>query len=85
MQKAPSIVKTFDQGTILMVVYGAFSGAVVTGLWQQVSWLTLFNLTLICSVFLTVIMLLAWYIPKWLGFNRPDQIAVFLRFKEDLG
>ncbi|MEK5760936.1 bile acid:sodium symporter, partial [Acinetobacter variabilis] len=34
MQKAPSIVKTFDQGTILMVVYGAFSGAVVTGLWQ---------------------------------------------------
>jgi len=77
MQKAPSIVKTFDQGTILMVVYGAFSGAVVTGLWQQVSWLTLFNLTLICSVFLTVIMLLAWYIPKWLGFNRPDQIAVF--------
>ena len=77
MQRIPSIVKTFDQGTILMVVYGAFSGAVVTGLWQQVSWLTLLNLTLACSVFLTIIMLLAFYIPKWLGFNRADQVTVF--------
>ncbi|NNP73838.1 bile acid:sodium symporter [Acinetobacter defluvii] len=77
MKKVPSIVKTFDQGTILMVVYGAFSGAVVAGLWHQVSWTTLFYLTLACSVFLTIIMLLALYIPKWLGFNKPDQIAIF--------
>lgn len=77
MKKVPSIVKTFDQGTILMVVYGAFSGAVVAGLWHQVSWMTLFYLTLACSVFLTIIMLLALYIPKWLGFNKPDQIAIF--------
>lgn len=77
MQKAPSIVRTFDQGTILMVVYGAFSGAVVAGLWHQVSWTTLFYLTLVCSVFLTIIMLLAFYIPKWLGFNKQDQIAIF--------
>lgn len=77
MQKVPSIVRTFDQGTILMVVYGAFSGAVVAGLWHQVSWTTLIYLTLACSVFLTIIMLLALYIPKWLGFNKPDQIAIF--------
>ncbi len=77
MQKIPGIVKEFDQGTILLVVYGAFSGAVTTGLWQQVSWTTLFILTVVCSVFLTIIMLLAYYIPKWLGFNRADQIAVF--------
>ena len=77
MQKVPSIVKTFDQGTILIVVYGAFSGAVVAGLWHQVSWTTLIYLTLACSVFLTIIMLLALYIPKWLGFNKPDQIAIF--------
>ncbi|MFW1858120.1 bile acid:sodium symporter family protein [Acinetobacter defluvii] len=77
MKKVPSIVKTFDQGTILMVVYGAFSGAVVAGLWHQVSWTTLFYLTLACSIFLTIIMLLALYVPKWLGFNKPDQIAIF--------
>ena len=77
MQKNPSIVKTFDQGSILMVVYGAFSGAVVAGLWQQVSWTTLIYLILACSVFLTIIMLLAFFIPKWLGFNQQDQIAIF--------
>ena len=41
MQKMPSIVKAFDQGSILMVVYGAFSSAVVAGLWHQVSGKTL--------------------------------------------
>lgn len=77
MLKKPGIVKAFDQGTILMVVYAAFSGAVVAGLWQEVSWQTLLVLTLACSIFLTIIMLLALYIPKWLGFNRADQVAMF--------
>ncbi|WP_139851556.1 bile acid:sodium symporter family protein [Acinetobacter pullicarnis] len=77
MQKAPSIVRNFDQGTILLVVYGAFSGAVVAGLWHQVSGLTLLYLTIACSVLLTIIMLLSLYIPKWCGFNKADQITVF--------
>lgn len=77
MLKIPNLVKVFDQGTILMVVYGAFSSAVVAGLWKIVSGQTLLILTLICSIFLTVIMLLAFYIPKWLGFNKADQIAMF--------
>lgn len=77
MQKMPKIVKVFDQGSILMVVYGAFSGAVVAGLWHQVSLSTLIYLVLACSVLLTVIMLLALYIPKWLGFSKADQISIF--------
>ena len=75
--KRPSVVRAFDQGSILMVVYGAFSSAVVAGLWQQVSGLTLFYLTLACSSLLTVVMLLAWYMPQWLRFNRADQITIF--------
>lgn len=77
MQKMPKIVKVFDQGSILMVVYGAFSGAVVAGLWHQVSLSTLIYLTLACSILLTVIMLLALYVPKWLGFSKADQISIF--------
>ena len=77
MRKFPSVVKVFDQGSILMVVYGAFSSAVVAGLWQQVSRITLIYLTLACSVLLTVVMLLALYLPKWLGFNQADQITIF--------
>ncbi|WP_171478534.1 bile acid:sodium symporter family protein [Acinetobacter ihumii] len=77
MKKVPGIVKAFDQGTILMVVYGAFSSAVVAGLWHQVSLVTLFYLVLACSVLLTIIMLLALFVPVWLGFNRADQITIF--------
>lgn len=77
MQKLPSLVKAFDQGSILMVVYGAFSGAVVAGLWHQVSGQTLFFLVLACSLLLTLIMLLALWLPKALGFNRADRVAIF--------
>ncbi|QER39227.1 bile acid:sodium symporter [Acinetobacter suaedae] len=77
MVKVPSIVKAFDQGSILMVVYGAFSSAVVAGLWQQVSGITLLYLIIACSMLLTIVMLLAFYIPKWFGFNRADQVTIF--------
>ena len=77
MQKRPKIVKVFDQGSILMVVYGAFSSAVDAGLWSQISMSTLMLLILACSVLLTLIMLLSLYIPKWLGFNAADQKTIF--------
>jgi solute carrier family 10 (sodium/bile acid cotransporter), member 7 len=77
MQKIPSIVKAFDQGSILMVVYGAFSSAVVAGLWHEVGVMTLFLLILVCSALLTIVMLLALFIPRWLGFSKADQKAVF--------
>jgi sodium/bile acid cotransporter 7 len=77
MIKLPSLVKAFDQGSILMVVYGAFSSAVVAGLWHQISGLALLYLVLACSVLLTIVMLLALYLPKWLGFNHADQVTIF--------
>jgi sodium/bile acid cotransporter 7 len=77
MIKLPSLVKAFDQGSILMVVYGAFSSAVVAGLWHQISGLALLYLVLACSVLLTIVMLLALYLPKWLGFNQADQVTIF--------
>ena len=49
----------------------------MAGLWYQVSGLTLLYLTVACSVLLTVVMLLALYLPKWLGFNHADQITIF--------
>ncbi len=69
MLKLPKLVKVFDQGSILMVVYGAFSGAVVAGLWHQVSGMTLLLLIIACSVLLTLVMWLAWVVPQWLGFS----------------
>lgn len=77
MRKVPNLIKAFDQGSILLVVYGAFSSAVVAGLWQQVGGVTLLYLLLACALLLIVVMLLAWYIPKWLGFNHADCISIF--------
>ena len=77
MQKFPKLIKTFDQGSILMVVYGAFSSAVVAGLWQNVQFSTLLLLVISCSVILTIVMLITWYVPKKLGFNVADQRAIF--------
>ncbi|ANF81510.1 bile acid:sodium symporter [Acinetobacter sp. NCu2D-2] len=77
MKKMPKIVKVFDQGSILMVVYGAFSSAVVAGLWHQVSLTTLLLLILVCSVLLTVVMLTALYLPRFMGFNTADQKTIF--------
>ena len=77
MMKMPKIVKVFDQGSILLVVYGAFSSAVVAGLWNEVSLRTLLLLLLACSVLLTMVMLLSLYIPRWRGFSRADQKTAF--------
>lgn len=77
MKKMPKIVKFFDQGSILMVVYGAFSSAVVAGLWHQVSLTTLLLLIIACSVLLTVVMLLALFVPRWIGFDKADQKTIF--------
>jgi sodium/bile acid cotransporter 7 len=77
MKKMPEIVKFFDQGSILMVVYGAFSSAVVAGLWHQVSLTTLLLLIIACSVLLTVVMLLTLFVPRWIGFDKADQKTIF--------
>ncbi|MBB4836489.1 bile acid:sodium symporter family protein [Acinetobacter schindleri] len=77
MKKMPEIVKFFDQGSILMVVYGAFSSAVVAGLWHQVSLSTLLLLIIACSVLLTLVMLLALFVPRWIGFDKADQKTIF--------
>ena len=77
MKKMPEIVKFFDQGSILMVVYGAFSSAIVAGLWHQVSLTTLLLLIIACSVLLTLVMLLALFVPRWIGFDKADQKTIF--------
>lgn len=77
MQKHSALIKVFDQGSILMVVYGAFSSAVVAGIWQQLNMLTLVYLCLSCSILLTAIMLLAFYLSKFFSFNQADQVAIF--------
>ncbi len=77
MQAYPNLIKNFDQWSILLVVYGAFSSAVVGGLWKLVDGTTFLLLLLVCVLLLAMVMLLAYGLPKYLGFDSADQKTIF--------
>lgn len=72
----PVMVKVVDQGSILLVVYAAFSEAINEGLWQQVSASTLIALLVICCILLAIVMGGLTYSSRLLGFNKADEITI---------
>ncbi|MCT7354448.1 bile acid:sodium symporter [Streptomyces sp. 15-116A] len=65
-----------DRGSILLVVYTAFSAGMVQGIWHRVSAARLGALLAVEAVLLAVMLLLSWYGAKALGFGRADRIAI---------
>ncbi|MEV5882143.1 bile acid:sodium symporter family protein [Streptomyces sp. NPDC052020] len=65
-----------DRGSILLVVYTAFSEGVVQGVWHQVSPVRLAGLLAVEVVLLAVMLALTWYGARALGFGREDRIAI---------
>lgn len=72
-----SLVGVVDRSAILLVVYTAFSAAVVAGLWSRVSVVSLFVMLAISIMLLTVVMAACWAIARWLDLDREDSIALF--------
>ncbi|AHL73648.1 bile acid:sodium symporter [Stutzerimonas stutzeri] len=69
-------LKSVDQGSILLVIYVAFSGAVVEGLWQLVPLTHLLGLVLACCLLLAIVLWLTQFLAKRLGFNLEDRITI---------
>ncbi|MGW5604023.1 bile acid:sodium symporter family protein [Streptomyces rochei] len=65
-----------DRGSILLVVYTAFSEGMVEGVWHQVSPVRLAGLLAVEAVLLAVMLLLTWYGAKALRFDRADRVAI---------
>ncbi|MFJ5557278.1 bile acid:sodium symporter family protein [Streptomyces sp. NPDC093250] len=65
-----------DRGSILLVVYTAFSEGMVQGIWERVSPARLGGLLAVEAVLLAVMLLLTWYGARALGFGREDRIAI---------
>ncbi|MFE2530580.1 bile acid:sodium symporter family protein [Streptomyces sp. NPDC059371] len=65
-----------DRGSILLVVYTAFSEGMVQGIWSQVSGARLAGLLVVEALLLGVMLLLTWYGAKALRFDREDRIAI---------
>ncbi|MBC3879281.1 bile acid:sodium symporter [Undibacterium sp. FT79W] len=74
--KHASVLKMVDQSSILLVVFVAFSEAVVQGLWHQVPTLMLLGLLLISAVILALVMGFTTLISRRLGFSKEDEITI---------
>lgn len=70
------LITVVDRGSILMVVYTAFSAAVVEGLWSRVSLSDLAVIAGVSIVLLTTVLLLSRALGHWLGFSREDRIVL---------
>jgi len=76
IQRHPKLVKVVDQGSILLVVYTAFSESVVEGLWHQLPLFALLGVLVICAVLLAIMMLITTYGSRVLGFSKEDEITI---------
>lgn len=65
-----------DRGSILLVVYGAFSAAVVAGVWRGLSLGVLGRLAVVDAVLLALALAVTWLVPSALGMARADRIAI---------
>jgi sodium/bile acid cotransporter 7 len=65
-----------DRSSILLVVYTAFSGAVLEGIWRKVPLLDLGTLLLVDAVLLAAVLLATTWGSRLLGFSKADEITI---------
>lgn len=71
-----SMLKFVDQGSILLVVYTAFSEAVSEGLWQQLPLTALAGIILVNAVLLALALVISTFVSRRAGFNTEDEITI---------
>ena len=71
-----AVVGLVDRGSILLVVYTAFSAAVIQGLWHQVPWPALLGLLVACCVLLALVLFTTSRVARALGFDKADEITI---------
>ena len=71
-----AMLSLIDRGSILLMVYAAFSKAVIGGLWSQVSASTLLALLLGCCLLLALVLAATTFGARRLGFAREDEIPI---------
>jgi solute carrier family 10 (sodium/bile acid cotransporter), member 7 len=74
-QRAKTL-KFVDQGSILLVVFTAFSAAVIENLWGQISPWDFVGLLITCLVVLALALGSTTWLARRLGFNKADEITI---------
>ena len=76
IERRKSVLGVVDRGSILLVVYTAFSAAVIEGLWKQVPLQALAGLLVVCAVLLGCALFLTGWFARRLGFDKADEITI---------
>lgn len=76
VQRHRPLIGLVDQGSILLVVYTAFSAAVLQGLWKQLPLPVLGGLLIVNAILLAAALLITRYGARALGFKREDEITI---------
>jgi sodium/bile acid cotransporter 7 len=74
--KRKALLKFVDQGSILLVVYTAFSEAVNEGLWHNTPIPALVGLVFCCGIILAAALLATTLFGRLMHFNTPDRITL---------
>ncbi|MEK1890273.1 MAG: bile acid:sodium symporter family protein [Phyllobacterium sp.] len=70
------LLMPFDRGSILMVVYLAFSESVTEGLWRTITIRDLAVVILLDIAILAIVLATTMFGSRWAGFSREDEIAI---------
>ncbi len=70
------VLSYVDRGSILLVVYAAFSEGVVAGVWGRLSVVSLLVLLAVNAALLAVVMVITTFAARRLRFSTEDQIAI---------
>jgi len=65
-----------DRGSILLVVYAAFSEGVTQGIWHQLGLADLARLLAVDAALLAAVLAITTYGSRLLGFSRADEVTI---------
>jgi sodium/bile acid cotransporter 7 len=71
-----AVLSVTDRGSILLVVYTAFSEAVVQGIWKILPLSGLLMLVVVNGVLLGLVLAITTFGSRALGFPRRDEVAI---------
>lgn len=76
LRKYAEPTKLVDRGSILLVVYSAFSAGMVEGIWHALSPWRILALAVVCTVLLALVLGVTMLIGRGEHFERGDRIVV---------
>lgn len=76
VERHRKLINITDRSSILLVVYVAFSEAVVQGIWTQINGWSLLAVVICSIVLLAIVLVVNTLTARKLGFNTADEITI---------